>query len=202
MFKSVVVYYFFHKNIVKRDKYVLLMRCDMKRNLLINTLNNNDLIAMNAVQVFKKKIENLEVINTDGTKINGCIGCTDCWIKTPGICLVNDDFNQIFMDFINSDSIILLTEGNVGFISHKMKNIIDRLLPLAVPYTRISKGTMRHISRYNKSWNIALVYEGSSDKEFLNEWMDRFTMNLHSKSLGAYTVDECDKLCNKINSIP
>ena len=76
----------------------------MKRNLLINTLNNNDLIAMNAVQVFKKRIENLEVINTDGTKINGCIGCTDCWIKTPGICLVNDDFNQIFMDFINSDS--------------------------------------------------------------------------------------------------
>lgn len=173
----------------------------MKRNLLINTLNNNDLIAMNAVQVFKKRIENLDVINTDGTKINGCIGCTDCWIKTPGICLVNDDFNQIFMDFINSDSIILLTEGNVGFISYKMKNIIDRLLPLAVPYTRISKGTMRHISRYNKSWNIALVYEGSSDKEFLNEWMDRFTMNLHSKSLGAYTVDECDKLCNKINSI-
>lgn len=49
----------------------------MKRNLLINTLNNNDLIAMNAVQVFKR-IENLEVINTDGTKINGCIGCTDC----------------------------------------------------------------------------------------------------------------------------
>ena len=188
MFKSVVVYYFFHKNIVKRDKYVLLMRCDMKRNLLINTLNNNDLIAMNAVQVFKKKIENLEVINTDGTKINGCIGCTDCWIKTPGICLVNDDFNQIFMDFINSDSIILLTEGNVGFISYKMKNIIDRLLPLAVPYTRISKGTMRHISRYNKSWNIALVYEVSSDKEFLNEWMDRFTMNLHSKSLGAYKI--------------
>ena len=41
----------------------------MKRNLLINTLNNNDLIAMNAVQVFKKRIENLEVINTDGTKI-------------------------------------------------------------------------------------------------------------------------------------
>ena len=118
----------------------------MKRNLLINTLNNNDLIAMNAVQVFKKRIENLEVINTDGTKINGCIGCTDCWIKTPGICLVNDDFNQIFMDFINSDSIILLTEGNVGFISYKMKNIIDRLLPLAVPYTRISKGTMKHIS--------------------------------------------------------
>ena len=59
----------------------------MKRNLLINTLNNNDLIAMNAVQVFKKRIENLEVINTEGTTINGCIGCTDGWNKTPGICL-------------------------------------------------------------------------------------------------------------------
>ena len=40
-----------------------------------------------------------------------------------------------------------------------MKNIIDRLLPLAVPYKDI-KGTMKHISRFNKSWNIALVYEG------------------------------------------
>ena len=173
----------------------------MKKNLLINTLQKNDLAAENVMKNFKNNIENLQIINTDEANIYGCLGCTSCWLKTPGICSINDDFNDIFNDFVNADSIILLAEGNIGFISSKLKNIIDRLLPLAIPYTKVSKGTVRHITRYNKRWNIALVYKGNSDKEFLNDWMDRFTSNLDSNSLGVYTIDESEKVLKKINSI-
>ena len=34
----------------------------------------------------------VEVINTSGMKIAHCMGCNQCWLKTPGVCAIKDDY--------------------------------------------------------------------------------------------------------------
>jgi hypothetical protein len=171
------------------------------KSLIICTLSKQDLKVQGFVEEMKGYKKDIEVIFTEEYKINHCIGCTRCWMKTPGRCVIKDDYEKIFRAFLAADHVILLTEATRGFISYKMKNIVDRLLPLAVPYTCIKDGAARHISRYGKSWNIGLVYTGEPHNEFLDEWMERFVLNFHSKSLGAFCIEEREVLYGGLSNI-
>jgi len=125
--------------------------------------------------------------------ISHCIGCNNCWLKTPGICVIKDAFQELFQNFLQAKRIIFIADTKFGFVSHKMKRIIDRLIALSVPYTKLYKGEMRHASRYKKCWEIGLLYDGDGDKVFLNEWLDRFCLNFFCKSLGAYPISEKER---------
>ena len=37
----------------------------------------------------------MEVINTSDMKIAHCMRCNLCWLKTPGICAIKDDYEGI-----------------------------------------------------------------------------------------------------------
>ena len=171
------------------------------RALIINTLPDRDYPCGDVIQVFKTKDVDVEVLYTDEYKISHCIGCTDCWLKTPGICAIKDDFKILFEKFIQADCIVFVAEAKLGFVSYRMKNIIDRLIPLLLPYTTLKKGEMRHESRYKKSWHMGLLFAGSGDKEYLNIWMERFALNFFSKSLGAYSIEESVGLHNGLDNI-
>jgi len=100
----------------------------MKR-LVINTFSNI-------------VVKDDDAINTDDYKIGHCVGCTHCWLKTPGVCAVKDDWEILFKRIISADTVVFITEAKLGFVSHKMKNIVDRLIPIATPYTTLYKGEM------------------------------------------------------------
>ena len=167
--------------------------------LIINSLPEDELSK--TVNSFAVKTGGIEIFDLNKYKIGNCLGCTNCWLKNPGVCCVNDDWEIMFKKFLKSDCIIFITESRLGFISHKMKNIVDRLVPLGLPYTKLSKGEMRHPVRYNKLWKIGLLYSGSGNREFLNEWMKRFALNLSSISLGAYNINEKEELLREIDNL-
>jgi multimeric flavodoxin WrbA len=169
--------------------------------LIISTLSKDDEKSNEAINSLLKNKNDIEVFYSDMYNVGSCIGCTFCWLKTPGICAKKDDWEILFKKFLKSDYIIFITEAKLGFVSYKMKNIVDRLIPLAVPYTEIYKGEARHTSRYKKCWNIGLLYSGNGDKDFLNEWLERFTLNFFSKSLGSYNINENEELFHGLNNI-
>jgi multimeric flavodoxin WrbA len=169
--------------------------------LVINALSKMDEQSNKLIDSLLTKFSNSEVFHANEYKIGACIGCTDCWLKTPGVCAVKDDWEIMFKKFLKSEYVIFITEAHLGFISHKMKIIVDRLIPLALPGTKICNGELRHPGRYNKSWKMGLVYSGNGNKDFLNEWMGRFTLNHHSKSLGAYSIFESEELFHEIDNI-
>ena len=37
----------------------------------------------------------LELIDTTGMHISHCVGCNYCWLKTPGICAIQDDYGAV-----------------------------------------------------------------------------------------------------------
>ena len=146
-------------------------------------------------------VKDADAINTDEFKIGSCLGCTHCWLKTPGVCAVKDDWETIFKRVIAADTVVFVAEAKLGFVSYKMKNIVDRLIPIATPYTLMHNGEMRHVLRYDKSPNLGLIYTGNGDKEFLTTWLERVAINFFSRSLGVYSIEESEVITHEFGNI-
>lgn len=139
-----------------------------------------------------------EWIDASKMNISPCIGCNHCWLKTPGICAVKDDHEQILQKAVAADRLWLAADTRFGFISYKCKNIVDRLIPLVMMNLYIKNGEMRHIPRYDRLPELGLIYCGDGDKEYLNRWVKRMALNLGVDSPGAYSADEIQEAASCI----
>ena len=126
------------------------------RILVLNTIANQTKETQTLLQNIKEKYANATFYNTYEMDIKHCIGCNFCWLKTPGI------------------------------ITHETKKLFDRILPLATMYLQFKGKQMRHVSRYDKKLKVALFYQGDGEKEYLNYWLDRATLNMEWECLGAH----------------
>ena len=54
----------------------------------------HDLSGDISLGIFYSEKNNVKVISDNG-KIRNCIGCFGCWIKTPGKCVLNDDYQNL-----------------------------------------------------------------------------------------------------------
>ena len=130
-------------------------------------------------QFYKTKysIEEISIINVDTSLLKDCIGCWDCWVKTPGVCIHKDIMKEIYSAFINSDIALYMLDTACGFISGSSKTLIDRLIALYHPYIRLVKGEMTHFPRYEKYPKISFFYDDSNlsneEKEALKNYLGR-----------------------------
>ena len=164
------------------------------RYTIINTVSNDNEEARAAAADLSAVFPGSEIICTEDMNIHGCIGCNDCWLKTPGICSVKDDYEQLFIKILQSDCIVFIAEAKRGFVSYKMKNILDRILPIATMHIKFEKGQMRHYNRYKKRVDMALMFSGDGDLEYLRMWMERVTMNFGSKCAGVCEISRRKEL--------
>lgn len=159
--------------------------------LIINTLTKNSETAQELFARLRAQEKQVQLIETEGLKISHCIGCNDCWIKTPGICCIKDDYEKIFIELLRAEIVVFITDTKLGFVSAKTKNLFDRILPILTMNLKMQNGQMKHYSRYGKTVDMALLYQGEADKDFMNLWLSRVQRNLCGKSLGAYA--DCEK---------
>lgn len=88
----------------------------------------------------------------------------------------------------------IVADTRFGFISYKGKNFIDRIMPIVTMNLHMKNGQMRHVMRYKRKTNFGVIYRGDGDKEYLNRWAGRAALNLGSKSLGAYSIEEIQEV--------
>ena len=169
------------------------------KNIIISTVPRDNCLVEQAILDLSDAVSVSEIIHTENMNIHACIGCNDCWLKTPGICSIKDDYEQVFIKLLQADRVIFIADTKFGFVSYKMKNIFDRILPIATMHIKFVKGQMRHYNRYNKRVDMGLLYLGDGDAEFLREWMERVTLNFGSESLGVYEIAGRKELCDALN---
>lgn len=162
--------------------------------LILNTLAENDPRAKDAIRELSARTPVYTVFHTAGMKISPCIGCNACWLRTPGICAVQDDCEKILRACLQHDSVILISDTCLGFIRYPAKNIVDRMLPLATMYTHIVNGQMRHVPRYEKKFQFGLVYSGAADTAYLEQWWERFALNFNGESIGVVPIEKCGEV--------
>jgi multimeric flavodoxin WrbA len=61
-------------------------------------------------------------IISDNGKIRPCIGCFSCWIKNPGICVLNDGYQKTGQLFSKCDELTIISKCVYGSYSPFVRN--------------------------------------------------------------------------------
>lgn len=131
----------------------------------------------------------IEIIDTANMKIAHCMGCNQCWLKTPGVCAIKDDYETIVKKLVKVDNLWIVSDTHFGFLDYRGKRILDRIMPMLNMYIIFRDGWMRHQLRYH-SLNVGVIYKGDGDQQMLEEWCNRTAANLGGRSLGVLAIDD------------
>lgn len=166
--------------------------------LIVSALPENDPAAQAAIEVLRRTAASTKVIHAYECNFRPCVGCNACWLVTPGVCAIKDGCEVLLKAYLQCDAALFLSGTALNFVDHRMKNLIDRLLPLATMYIRIADGQCRHVPRYDKKFRFGLLYAGTADRAYLNRWMERVMLNFGGESLGAYPMENAEEVLSCI----
>ena len=162
--------------------------------LIVNLLPEDDPSALTAIETLGAAVPDHRVIHAYEKNLRPCVGCNACWLKTPGVCAIRDGYEELLKAYLEYDAAVFLSGTALDFVDHRMKNIIDRLLPLATMYIHIVDGQCRHVPRYGKRLRFGLLYKGVADEAYLREWMDRVMLNLGGSSIGVFPITQAEEV--------
>jgi hypothetical protein len=115
---------------------------------------------------------------------------------------MRDDANTILSQILSSDVVVLAGRISFGGYSAVLKRIVDRILPVLLPFFRKTYGDTHHPARYSRMPRLVAVgvsSDGNSDvrqSELFRALVARNAINLHAPSYAAEilhddgTVDE------------
>lgn len=83
--------------------------------------------------------------------IKPCLGCFACWNKTPGKCCLSDDAASVLENMLWADVIVWSFPLYYFSVPGPLKNLIDRQLPMNLPFMSSDSEFGSHPSRYDMS---------------------------------------------------
>lgn len=138
--------------------------------------------------------------------IGHCVGCFGCWMKTPGRCAIHDDMETILGSMAKTDFILYISPVSAGFVTREIKTVLDRSIPIVLPYIEIYNGECHHPKRYGNTANMGIILldDGSLDPEAVNivyEAFDRNGLNFHNDKILKRTAnpDEMEGVFDEID---
>jgi len=124
--------------------------------------------------------------------INFCTGCWDCWVKTPGLCVIKDDQEEILKYIPHVDHLIFVSPIILGYESSLIKTFKDRFIPTVHPYVRIHHGEQHHYPRYKHLPNLTFIgieneMTIQTDRDLIKRTYERVALNFDSKLTQFHT---------------
>lgn len=123
--------------------------------------------------------------------IKPCLGCFACWNKTPGICCIRDDMAGVIEDMLWADMIIWSFPLYYFSVPGGLKTLIDRQLPMVMPFMEQDTQSGGHPTRYDVSGKRHVVistcgfYTAEGNYDGVNAMFD------HLCGKGQYTTIYC-----------
>jgi multimeric flavodoxin WrbA len=122
--------------------------------------SKTDILTKAVCSGFVKAGATVETIYLREKKINQCQGCFNCWTKTPGKCIFNDDVAGIMEKFNDADLLVFASPLYHFGIIALMKKFIERTLPMIQPFLiERDDGKTTHPPRdgYKHTHNILII---------------------------------------------
>ena len=91
----------------------------------------------------------LEELFIDNLEIKPCLGCFSCWNKTPGNCVIKDDMQEVIKKLLWADITIWSFPLYYFSVPGRLKNLIDRQLPMVLPFMVKDAERGSHPTRYD-----------------------------------------------------
>lgn len=98
-----------------------------------------------------------EIVDVAKVDIKACLGCFACWNKTPGKCVIKDGMDEILSKIIAAEVIVWSFPLYYFGVPGGLKNLIDRQLPLNLPFMAEGNESGGHPERYNLSHQKNIV---------------------------------------------
>lgn len=123
--------------------------------------------------------------------IKPCLGCFACWNKTPGKCCLSDDMAGVIADILWADLVIWSFPLYYFSVPGPLKNLIDRQLPVVLPFMSQDAASGGHSTRYDMSAKRHVVistcgfYTAEGNYDGVNAMFD------HICGKGEYTTIYC-----------
>jgi putative NADPH-quinone reductase len=95
--------------------------------------------------------QNAEYIDVAKAGIQGCLGCFACWNQTPGRCVLSDGMAAILPKLIAADVVIWSFPLYYYSVPGCLKHLIDRQLPMNLPFMAAESESGGHPPRYDTS---------------------------------------------------
>lgn len=114
--------------------------------LLIHDLNVEDSKEIVSLLPKGSKVLSKEIDN-----IKGCLGCFNCWTKTPGRCIIEDSYTEMPKYILEGGTFIIITKIKYGCYTSYVKNVMDRSIGILLPFFQTVNGELHHLPRYNNT---------------------------------------------------
>lgn len=105
---------------------------------------NTAMILNPFLEGMKEAGAEVELFYTSKLNIHPCTGEFNCWIKTPGECLHNDDMKMLYPKIAEADVIVFASPIHTDGVTAPMKNLIDRMIPRLLPLIELRDGHSRY----------------------------------------------------------
>ena len=129
--------------------------------ILLNGSKENDKtgerVRMALETEFKTRGWEVEHFALCEQKIGNCAGDFFCWIRTPGICNVNDDNRLIAEALAACDLLVYITPVTFGGYSATLKRMVDHQIQNVSPFFAMIEGETHHVKRYKKNPDLLAV---------------------------------------------
>ena len=133
----------------------------------------------------------VETLNVGALNIKPCLGCFSCWNKTPGTCCLHDDMQGVIEKILWADVIVWSFPLYYFGLPGPLKNLIDRQLPMSLPFMSTETESGGHPSRYDMGGKRTVVvstcgfYTAKSNYSGVTDLFDRLC------DKGGYTTIFC-----------
>jgi multimeric flavodoxin WrbA len=171
------------------------------RYLLIDGTQHGDEDLVSTLSLLRDTLivdgANVRTLKLRELKLGHCVGCFDCWLKTPGRCVQQDSGPEILEAILNSDAMLLFGPITFGSYSPELKRLVDRCLsPLNLPHLNVSDGETHHQSRYDHYPRLLCVgvqrKPDSSEAALFKIVVGRNALQLHAPSHAVSVVSATD----------
>jgi len=145
-----------------------------------------------AVATLTERGWNASVVRLHEIDIAPCLGCFGCWIKTPGVCVIDDAGRGVARQIAQSDLVVLLTPIVFGGPSPELKKALDRMIGNILPFFRTIKGEVHHVKRYAKYARLVglglLPAHNPVEEELFDRLIRRNAINMHAPATAVEVI--------------
>ncbi|MDD4844645.1 MAG: flavodoxin family protein [Anaerotignum sp.] len=132
-----------------------------------------------------------EIINVANANVKSCLGCFACWNKTPGKCIIDDEMAEILDKIIAADVIVWSFPLYYFSVPGGLKNLIDRQLPLNLPFMAEGGESGGHPPRYDLSQQKHVIISTCGFWTSIGNYDGVISMFDHFYGKGSYTAILC-----------
>jgi len=91
---------------------------------------NTQVLVKEFLEGAKETGAGTEIVYLKDKKIEHCVGCMDCMLKTPGICRHQDDMPDLMLRLREADLLVYAPPLYIFSVPGLMKDFMDRQFPM------------------------------------------------------------------------